>query len=116
MKNIVGNVYDKYNTRNPIARWLMACFLRSITELYNSIKPSSFLSARVEVTGRLFERDDWSVLEVRRIRIVSDDYEADDDHRITFKGGFDDDIGVHQFLEFEDLSDYARFLKGSRVH
>lgn len=41
--NIVGNVYDKYNTRNPIARWLMAGFLSSVTELYNLINPASVL-------------------------------------------------------------------------
>jgi ubiquinone/menaquinone biosynthesis C-methylase UbiE len=41
--NIVGNVYDKYHTRNPIARWLMAGFLNSVTEFYNLINPTSVL-------------------------------------------------------------------------
>ncbi len=41
--NIVGNVYDKYNTRNPIARCLMAGFLSSVTELYNLFNPASVL-------------------------------------------------------------------------
>jgi len=31
---VVGNVYDKYNTRNPIARALMNGFLRAAGELY----------------------------------------------------------------------------------
>jgi ubiquinone/menaquinone biosynthesis C-methylase UbiE len=43
MNNIVGNVYDKYNSNNPITRLLMRGFLNGITELYNFIKPASVL-------------------------------------------------------------------------
>ena len=43
MNNIVGNVYDKYNSQNPVARWLMTGFLNGVTELYNQVKPSSVL-------------------------------------------------------------------------
>jgi ubiquinone/menaquinone biosynthesis C-methylase UbiE len=43
MKTIVGNVYDKYNSQNPVVRWLMKGFLSSVTELYNQMKPSSIL-------------------------------------------------------------------------
>ena len=32
--NIVGNVYDKYNTHNPIARALMRGFTDAVTDLY----------------------------------------------------------------------------------
>lgn len=32
--NIVGNVYDKYRTRNPVARALMRGFTRALTDLY----------------------------------------------------------------------------------
>lgn len=32
--NVAGNVYDKYGTRNPIARRLMAGFLDAVTALY----------------------------------------------------------------------------------
>ena len=32
--NIVGNVYDKYRTRNPVARALMRGFTRAVTDLY----------------------------------------------------------------------------------
>lgn len=28
-----GNLYDKYNTRNPVARWMMQGFLRAFDEL-----------------------------------------------------------------------------------
>jgi ubiquinone/menaquinone biosynthesis C-methylase UbiE len=33
---VVGNVYDKYGTKNPIARALMERFLRAVRELYAS--------------------------------------------------------------------------------
>lgn len=41
--NVVGNVYDKYGTRNPIARLLMRGFLDSVTELYKQANPQSVL-------------------------------------------------------------------------
>lgn len=41
--NVVGNVYDKYGTRNPIARWLMRGFLDAVTELYRVAAPTSVL-------------------------------------------------------------------------
>lgn len=34
---VVGNVYDKYNTRNPIARLLMSGFLTAVEKLIASI-------------------------------------------------------------------------------
>lgn len=40
---IVGNVYDKYGTRNPVARALMRGFLRSVTQLYRLVAPSTVL-------------------------------------------------------------------------
>jgi ubiquinone/menaquinone biosynthesis C-methylase UbiE len=43
MQNIVGNVYDKYNSHNPMTRLLMRGFLNSILELYNFIEPASVL-------------------------------------------------------------------------
>lgn len=43
MDNIVGNVYDKYNSDNPLTRFLMRGFLNSMTELYNFIEPASVL-------------------------------------------------------------------------
>jgi ubiquinone/menaquinone biosynthesis C-methylase UbiE len=42
-ENIVGNTYDKYTTRNPVARYLMRNFLDSVTSLYNEIRPTSVL-------------------------------------------------------------------------
>ncbi len=41
--NIVGNVYDKYGTSNPIARALMRGFLGAVSELYRSSAPRSVL-------------------------------------------------------------------------
>ncbi|MEZ4453400.1 MAG: class I SAM-dependent methyltransferase [Nannocystaceae bacterium] len=40
---IVGNVYDKYRTRNPIARALMRGFLRAVGELYVEARPQTVL-------------------------------------------------------------------------
>ncbi len=39
----VGNVYDKYGTRNPIARWMMGRFLSAVTELYGLARPRTVL-------------------------------------------------------------------------
>jgi ubiquinone/menaquinone biosynthesis C-methylase UbiE len=41
--NIVGNVYDKYGTKNPIARSLMKGFLKSVTQLYEHTTPKTVL-------------------------------------------------------------------------
>lgn len=40
---IIGNVYDKYGTNNPIARWLMQEFLDTVSQLYLSVRPSRVL-------------------------------------------------------------------------
>jgi len=41
--NVVGNVYDKYGTKNPIARAMMSGFLRSVTELFDLTQADSVL-------------------------------------------------------------------------
>lgn len=41
--NIVGNHYDKYGTKNPIARALMRGFLSAVGDLYASCRPRSVL-------------------------------------------------------------------------
>jgi len=40
---IVGNLYDKYATNNPIARYLMKGFLDSVSYIYNQAKPKTVL-------------------------------------------------------------------------
>jgi ubiquinone/menaquinone biosynthesis C-methylase UbiE len=40
---IVGNVYDKYGTRNPVARALMRGFLGAVTTMYRQVSPESVL-------------------------------------------------------------------------
>jgi ubiquinone/menaquinone biosynthesis C-methylase UbiE len=40
---IVGNVYDKYGSKNTIARALMGGFLRAVSDLYGSVRPRSVL-------------------------------------------------------------------------
>jgi ubiquinone/menaquinone biosynthesis C-methylase UbiE len=37
--NVVGNVYDKYGTRNPLARYLMSGFLTAVSSLYQDASP-----------------------------------------------------------------------------
>jgi ubiquinone/menaquinone biosynthesis C-methylase UbiE len=41
--NIVGNVYDKYGTKNPLARMLMRGFLDGVRELYELAAPRTVL-------------------------------------------------------------------------
>ncbi len=41
--NIVGNVFDKYETKNPIARGLMSGFLSAVTGLYQRVGAASVL-------------------------------------------------------------------------
>lgn len=41
--NVVGNVYDKYGTRNPIARALMQGFLGAVGDLYQQVSAGSVL-------------------------------------------------------------------------
>jgi ubiquinone/menaquinone biosynthesis C-methylase UbiE len=41
--NVVGNAYDKYGTRNPIARLLMDGFLHAVGELYVAAQPTTVL-------------------------------------------------------------------------
>jgi ubiquinone/menaquinone biosynthesis C-methylase UbiE len=40
---VLGNTYDKYNTRNPLARLLQAGFERNVNDLFDSTKPESLL-------------------------------------------------------------------------
>ncbi len=40
---LVGNVYDKYGTKNPVARAMMRGFLSAVTELYTEVAPRSVL-------------------------------------------------------------------------
>jgi SAM-dependent methyltransferase len=41
--NVVGNHYDKYGTKNPIARRLVQGFLDAVTELHRVAAPASVL-------------------------------------------------------------------------
>jgi ubiquinone/menaquinone biosynthesis C-methylase UbiE len=40
---VVGNLYAKYDTKNPIARWLMRRFLGTVTTLARSVSPRTLL-------------------------------------------------------------------------
>lgn len=41
--NVVGNAYDKYGTKNPIARWLMRGFLDAVGGLFDEVGASEVL-------------------------------------------------------------------------
>lgn len=43
MNPVVGNLYDKYGTRNPVARLLMRRFLNTVTSFAQSVSPTSLL-------------------------------------------------------------------------
>lgn len=43
MRPVVGNLYDKYRTKNPLARLLMRRFLRTVGALAHSTKAQSVL-------------------------------------------------------------------------
>lgn len=43
MTGPAGNYYDKFNTGNPIARWLMTGFIREFGELFAQVDASSIL-------------------------------------------------------------------------
>lgn len=40
---VIGNVYDKYGTRNPVARLLMRGFLDAVSALYLGVRPKTVL-------------------------------------------------------------------------
>lgn len=42
-ENVVGNYYDKYGTKNPIARALMSGFLGAVSDLYRRAAPRRVL-------------------------------------------------------------------------
>ena len=54
-----GNTYDKYGTRNPVARFLVARFLRAVDDAVAEVGPSSVLDAGCgegTVTARVARR------------------------------------------------------------
>jgi 2-polyprenyl-3-methyl-5-hydroxy-6-metoxy-1,4-benzoquinol methylase len=40
---VTGNTFDKYGSRNPVVRWLMAGFERNLADLFASAEPESVL-------------------------------------------------------------------------
>jgi 2-polyprenyl-3-methyl-5-hydroxy-6-metoxy-1,4-benzoquinol methylase len=66
---IVGNVYDKYQTRNPIARYLVSRFLATFDELLQRAGEGTVheigcgeghLSARIKAKGYMVRGSDFS--------------------------------------------------------
>ena len=59
---VSGNVYDKYRTKNPIARWLMQGFLSGCRELLRKIEADRVLEVGCgpgDLAGWLLPTVDW---------------------------------------------------------
>jgi len=98
--NIVGNHYDKYGTRNPIARALMRGFLAAVGELYRECRPRRVLE--VGCGEGLLAQHLWHVAAPPE-RFVACDLELD---RVA--------CGLEPGIEFVEASIYALpFAAGS---
>lgn len=59
---VSGNVYDKYRTRNPLARWMMDGFLDSCKELLEMVQAERVLEVGCgpgDLAGWLLPSVDW---------------------------------------------------------
>lgn len=84
--NVLGNVYDKYGTKNPIARAMMRSFLHAVGELAGRAPPRSVLEVGCG-EGHLAQR---LMAELRPARFAACDVSlerviADADPRIEFE-------------------------------
>ncbi len=87
-ENIVGNTYDKYGSSNPLARYLMAGFLRDVTAFYNQISPVTVLEVGCG-EGRLIKHLTENAIQkpgkVVACDLSLDKIEANLDPSITFQ-------------------------------
>ena len=42
---VIGNTYDKYNSKNPIARWMLGNFRKCLIDFTESASPQSIYEA-----------------------------------------------------------------------
>ena len=42
---VIGNTYDKYNSKNPIARWMLGKFRKCLIDFTESASPKSIYEA-----------------------------------------------------------------------
>jgi hypothetical protein len=83
----------------------------------SQIKSIQYVNSWVEVTGRVYDRDDYSVIEVKRIRIIDAMHNADGLMAESgIQGGFDDDVRGSLWTDDEDVNSYARLIRGFRNH
>lgn len=75
-----------------------------------AIRPAKFINARVEASGRLYERDGQIMLAVRRIRVLDDygDASEEDFENDSFEGSEDYDFWADDGI----VDQYARFVRG----
>ena len=78
------------------------------------IRPSKFVNSRVEATGRVYEMDDQTVLELKRMRPIESFQDFDDLNDNRFDDDEDnDDIGMGTWVEEADIESYARYIRSS---
>jgi hypothetical protein len=83
----------------------------------SQIKPMQYVNSWVEVTGRVYDRDDYSVIEVKRIRIIDAMHNADGlMAESSIQGDFDDDVRGSLWADDDDVNSYARLIRGFRNH
>lgn len=83
----------------------------------SEIKPMQYVNAWVEATGRVYDRDDYSVIAVKRIRIIDAMHDVDGLMAESgIQGGFDDDVRGNLWTDDDDVDSYARLIRGFRNH
>lgn len=95
----VGNLYDKYNTRNPLARWMQENFQKNVLELIRRAHPAfiheagcgeGFWTLRLTEQGYAVTGSDFSSLAIGKARengngratfFVESIYDLSDNHK-----------------------------------
>jgi hypothetical protein len=77
------------------------------------IRPAKYINARVEASGKVFERDDQLVLAVNRMRVIESiqDFDPYSDDELD-EDAFDDEAEISAWNEDDDFVSYARLIKG----
>ncbi len=77
------------------------------------VRPARFINARVEATGKLFERDGLTQLAIRRIRVL-DPYDSEADQEGFTGEHFGEASEDFDYWSDEGIVDrYARYARGS---
>ncbi len=61
---VVGNTYDKYGSKNPVVRWMVNNFCRSVDQLISRTRPATILEAGCgegHITERLLGKTEATI-------------------------------------------------------